>query len=125
MKISGLETYWGQEMDQELGSDIKRQLGEDRELHTPGQDADETSIRQQALQLAAQYNDEGLRINARQMILMKKGAFGSGVNLSFPTKEQIDEHMHDYDLNHLHQVYGDASLTTPTKWWTALGGMGV
>ena len=30
-----------------------------------------------------------------------------------------------YDIEHMVQVYGSGSYTTPTKWWAALGGYGV
>ena len=54
----------------------------------------------------------------------KKGAHGSGVDLNFPSKHDIDIAMTSHPDDYWHGVYGDASLTTPKTWWAALGGMG-
>ena len=58
-------------------------------------------------------------------MLAKKTAHGSGIDMVFPEKEEIEANMKDYDDGHKIQVYGDGSYTTPTKWWVAMGGYGV
>ena len=57
-------------------------------------------------------------------MLMHKQAHGSGVDLDFPDANQIEEAIVGYDIEHMVQVYGDGSYTTPTKLWAALGGFG-
>jgi len=51
-------------------------------------------------------------------------AHGTGENLQFPTKQQIEAAMVNFDAGHFVGVYGDGSLTNPTCWWAALGGFG-
>ena len=58
-------------------------------------------------------------------MLWLKEAHGSGTDLEFPTEDQIQEHMRGQPSEFMVTVYGDGSLTSPTKWWASLGGMGV
>ena len=123
MKIEGQKTYWGADLVDEVDEKTKRLLGRDMELHTPGDDADKTDARKEALEIVQDPQREGR--NARQTMLMHKEAHGSGIDLVFPDAAKIDASMTGYDQDHMVDVYGDGSLTTPTKWWVALGGYGV
>ena len=71
--------------------------------------------------------DEAIRqgLNARQAMLRKKGAFGTGSYPVFPTQEEIRNFMGHHQIGDPLEVYGDGSLTTPKMWWAALGGYGV
>ena len=104
-------------------AEVKALLGVDKELHTPGDDANQTANREQALKLI----EDPLRKerNARQRMLMYKQGHGSGINLDFPHPQQILDEMEGYDESHMVPIYGDGSFTTPTKWWAALGVHGV
>ena len=111
------------DLGDEVDEKTKRLLGRDMELHTPGDDADKTDARKKALEITQDRKREGR--NARQTMLMHKEANGSGIDLDFPDAAQIDVSMAGYDQDHMVDVYGDGSHTTPTKWWAALGGYGV
>ena len=47
---------------------------------------------------------------------MHKQGHGSGVDLDFPDTNQIVEAMVGYGTEHMVQVYGDGSYTTPPNW---------
>ena len=79
MKKDGAKTFWGADVGEEETSKTKAILGIDRELHTPGADADQTEERQAALEIS---EDPALaNLNARQLMLKCKEAHGSGQNL--------------------------------------------
>ena len=123
MKTNGESTFWGRTLPSSTDQKIKRLLGVDMELHTPGENADETFKREQAKEIIK--DPEYMELNARQVLLKCKQAHGSGVNLGFPTKDQINEAMQGYKDDVMITVFGDGSLTNPTKWWAAIGGFGV
>ena len=76
MKHNGKATYWGKALPEQVPEKVKKILGVDRELFTPGVNSDRTSKRQEALEIA---EDPDYRyLNARQLILNLKGAHGSG-----------------------------------------------
>ena len=102
---------------------MKKLLGVDLELQTPGDNAKKTVEREEALDITLEPEMNGK--NARRLMLAKKTAHGSGVDLDFPGAEEIEANMKDYEEGHKIQTYGDGSYTTPTKWWAALGGYGV
>jgi len=58
-------------------------------------------------------------------MLKHKGAHGSGQDLKFPDAHEIEANMQGFPADHMVDVYGDGSLTSPTVWWAALGGYGV
>ena len=64
-------------------------------------------------------------LNGRQLILKYKEAHGSGQNPGYPTKQEIESAMEGLEADHVVDVFGDGSLTTPTRWWAALGGYGI
>ena len=119
----GATTFWGQEVSEDEADKIKALLGVDRELHTPGENADQTEIRQAALEIAEDPAAAGL--NARQTMLKWKEAHGSGRNLDFPSAEDIISNMQGLPDDYMVDIFGDGSQTTPTKWWAAMGGYGV
>ena len=65
------------------------------------------------------------KYNARQLILKFKGAHGAGQNLEYPNADDINQKMEGTESDYMVNIYGDGSLTSPTKWWAALGGFGV
>ena len=123
MRTDGQCTYWGREIGNDVDQATKKILGIDLELHTPGKDAKVTSARQEALQIINGPDAKGL--NARQVILKCKRGHGTGVDLEFPSQQQIDDHMQGVDQNHFVAIYGDGSQTSPTNWRAGLGGFGV
>ena len=76
-------------MDDQEPEKTKRLLGIDRELHTPGMNAEETSDRKEALGITEL--PINANINARRMMLKWKKAHGSGQNLDFPCQQQIND----------------------------------
>ena len=93
------------------------------ELHTPGTDAEQTRDRQEVLAIIE--DPSVTNLNARQVMLKWKQAHGSGRGLEFPSEEQIREQMDGLPNDYYVPIFGDGSLTSPTKWWAALGGYGV
>ena len=89
-------------------------------MHKPGDDQQKVDDRKQALAILEE--PENRWFNARQMLLKIKQAHGSGINSTFPTKAQIDEAMEGYGEDEEVRIYGDGSVTSPTKWWVAVGG---
>ena len=63
---------------------IRKLLGENLELQTPGSNARITEQREAAAEICHSPELEGY--NARQIMLKHKGAHGSGVNLTFSGK---------------------------------------
>ena len=45
MKILGGKTYWGTDVEDSEKAEVKALLGVDKELHTPGDDANKTANR--------------------------------------------------------------------------------
>ena len=123
MKISGKQTYWGKQLPEDTSEEVRKLLGVDLELHTPGKNADVTKAREEALSIADQ--DDNRHLNARQLILKYKQAHGSGMMPEYPTQQDIASTMQAHDDNYMVDVYGDGSLTDPTNWWAALGGYGI
>ena len=125
MKHDGKATFWGKKIDDDLDESTKRLLGQDMELHKGGKDAEEIAGREDARELLE--DPENKNLNARQVVMKYKQAHGSGVDLAYPTKQEIDSHMekNGYDNQHLTTIYGDGSHTSPTNWWAALGGFGI
>ena len=92
-------------------------------LDTPGGDAQKTKDKEDAKELLEK---EELRYhNARQVMLHYKWAHGSGVNPTFPSEQEINEHMQGFENDELIPVYGDGSLESPKRWWAAVGGYGI
>ena len=67
---------------------------------------------------------EAKYLNARQTLLRIKEGHGTGAELTFPGTEEIHTFMDNDDESFMVKAYGDGSLTSPTKQWAALGGMG-
>ena len=63
--------------------------------------------------------------NARQLMLALKSGHGTGENLTFPVKEDIDQAMCEFSDERLVDIFGDGSHTTPKTWWASLGGSGL
>ena len=123
MKADGKTTFWGKQLPEDTDDKIKKLLGVNMELHTPGKDQQSTDDRNLALEILAEPGHKWL--NARQILLKIKQAHGSGVDLIFPTQAQIQEAMEGHGEDVQVRIYGDGSVTSPTKWWAALGGYGV
>lgn len=123
METDGETTFWGKQLPEDTDEQIKKLLGINMELHTPGKDQQSTDDRNLALEILAEHGHK--RLNARQLLLKIKQAPGSGVDLVFPTRAQIQEEMEGHGEDVQVRIYGDGSVTSPTKWWAALGGYGV
>ena len=123
MKADGKGTYWGRQLPDTVDEKTKALLGVNTELYTPGTDQQITDDRKQAIAILQEPGNKWL--NARQILLKIKQAHGSGVDLTYPTKDQIEEAMEGYGEDVQVRIYGDGSVTSPTKWWAALGGYGV
>jgi len=121
MKTDGRCTYWGKLLTDSIDNKIQKLLGVDKELYTPGDNYDKTKERKEAVAIVEDPEVRGL--NARQLLLKCKQAHGSGRNLDFPSQQHIAEAMHGFEDDVMIKVYGDGSLTNPTKWWAALGGL--
>ena len=91
MKHDGKATFWGRKINDDIDEKTKRLLGQDLELHNGGKDADETANKGAAREFLEDPENKGL--NARQVVLKYKQAHGSGVDLDYPTKQEIDTHM--------------------------------
>ena len=59
------------------------------------------------------------------LYLSIKTPHASGGNLDFPSMEEIANTMSDFESDYFVDVFGDGSVTTPTKWWAALAGHGM
>ena len=94
---------------------MRKLLGIDLELHTPGEHADITRARQEAITIAEKPEDRHL--NARQLILKYKEAHGSGINPDYPTQQDIAITMQGLEDELMVDVFGDGRLTSPTNWW--------
>ena len=123
MKIEGEKIDWGMDVDEGEKDEVEKLLGVDNELHTPGENANITANRKEAVELIQDPQRE-IR-NARQTTLMYKQGHGRGANLESPQLQQTCEAMEGYQESHMVPIYGDGSFTTPIKWWAALGGHGV
>ena len=123
MKTDGKSTFWGKQLPEDTDLKIKKLLGVNLELHTTGKDQQSTEDRKLALKILD--DPEHKWLNARQLLLKLKEAHGSGVNLTFPTRSQIQEAMEGHGDDVQVRIYGDGSVTSPTKWWASLGGYGV
>ena len=122
MKTDGRKTFWGTIVDSNEDEDIKKAMGVDLSLEMPGNDADETEANEEALEILASKEAEGK--NARQVMLAMKGGHGTGENLTFPDREEIEKAMKQHKDEQFIDMYGDGSHTTPHTWWAALGGRG-
>ena len=122
MQTNGLTSYWGREVDSDLNGKTQKMLGIDKQLTTPGKDADVTKARQEALEILDE--TERGRMNARQTMMKHKQGHGAGENAEFPTKLEIQQNMHGIADDVYVSILGDGSYTTPDKWWCALGGAG-
>ena len=91
MKANGSKTYWGQDFDDDTEESIKRLIGKENTLEREGQNRDETDAMKAAKAILDQ--QEMKPLNARQIMLKHKQAFGSGSDLTFPTYEDIDAYM--------------------------------
>ena len=91
MKTDGKSTFWGKQLPEDTDLKIKKLLGVNLELHTTGKDQQSTEDRKLALEILD--DPEHKWLNARQLLLKLKEAHGSGVNLTFPTRSQIQEAM--------------------------------
>ena len=78
-------------MDSELDEKSQKLLGINKQLTTPGKNADVTEARQEALEILEE--PERGRKNARQTMLMHKQGHGTGTNPEFPTKLEIQQNM--------------------------------
>ena len=123
MKLNGNATFWGKELGDDTSDATKKLLGYDLELHTPGDNGDETEAREKAREIAD--DPEFKYLNARQVILNLKEAHGSGVDITFPTKQEIHSSMTGRADDYYVRIYGDGSLKNPNLWWAALGGFGI
>ena len=122
MKIEGNRTFWGGEPGEDLTAKAKQLFGVDNLLLEPGLNGDETRKRKAAMKII--HDPIRGRKNARQTMLLHKGAHGTGINPDFPNKQSIIGNMVGHPEDFYADVYGDGSYTTPTKWWAALGGQG-
>ena len=64
-------------------------------------------------------------MNVRQTMLKFKEAHGSGIDLDFPSAEQIQEAMTGFGDDHKVLIYGDRGFTIPKRWWSGLDGFGI
>ena len=51
MKVEGERTYWGMVVDEDEDVNTKQLLGVDMKLHTPGDDAEKTAKREEAIEI--------------------------------------------------------------------------
>ena len=123
MKLNGKATFWGKELGDDISDATKRMLGCDLELHTPGDNGDETEARERAREIADE--PEHKYLNARQVILSMKEAHGPGVDITFPTTQEIYSNMVGRADDYYVRIYGDGSLKNPNLWWAALGDLGI
>ena len=123
MKADGKTTYWGKQLPGIVDEKTKTLLGVNMELHKPGTDQQITDDRKLALAILEEPGNKWL--NARQIFLNIKQAHGPGIDLTFPTMAQIEEAMEGHGEDVQVRIYGDGSVTSPTKWWAAFGGYGV
>ena len=123
MKLDGERTYWGARVDEDETKKVKELLGVDMTLHKPGRDAEETEKREMAMEIVDEMSSKG--INARRTMLAYKGAHGTGINPTFPNKQDIEENMRGLPEDFMVEVFGDGSYTTPKKGWAAIGGQGI
>ena len=91
MKADGKSTYWGRQLPDTVDEKANTLLGVNTELHRPGTGHQITDDRKQALAILEEPGNRWL--NARQILLKIKQAHGSGVDLTYPTKAQIEEAM--------------------------------
>ena len=75
MKVNGERTYWGAAVDEDVPDKTKNVLGIDRELQTPGMDAEQTSDREEALEITD--GPANANISARRLMLKWKEAHAS------------------------------------------------
>ena len=101
----------GKSLDDAADDKIQKLLGKDVELSTPGDNYDKTKERKEALEIVEDPANRGL--NARQIILKYKQPHASGENPNFPSKEEIDNTMGDFESDYFVEVFGDGSVTTP------------
>ena len=85
LKVYGDKTYWGMDVDDGEDDKVKKLLGIDLTLQTPGNDAEVTDGRKKAMEIIDHQERQGL--NARQTMLKFKKAHGSGVDLEFPIED--------------------------------------
>ena len=123
MKADGRNTYWGTDFRNDSDPKVRKLLGENLELQTPGSDARKSEERQAAFDILE--DPDVAHLNARQIMLKHKAAHGSRSNLDFPDQNEIQKNMTGYHERYKVEIYGDGSYTTPTIWWAALGGYGI
>ena len=70
MKVNGEKTYWGMDVGETISGKMKKLLGVDLELQTPGDNAKKTAEREEALDITLEPEMNGK--NARQLMLAKK-----------------------------------------------------
>ena len=122
LKLEGKRTYWGKDVEEGEDSKVKKLLGVDRSLETPGTDAVKTMYNEKAVEILEEPR-RGHK-NARKTMMMHKQSHGSGVDLEFPTEEEIEEAMKDLPKDYYVPTFGDGSHTTPKTGWASLGGSG-
>jgi hypothetical protein len=123
MRTDGKASYWGGPLSEEVEQRTQILLGKDTQLHTPGDNRDETDAREEALDILNE--PENTYSNMRQIIMKYKKAHGSGSMLEYPDQQDIQRHMQGHDDNYYVGIFGDGSQTDPTNWWAALGGFGI
>ena len=102
------------EVDEQEDPKIKRLLGIDTSLSTPGEDAEKTETNVQAMDIVTSI--EAKAKNARQLMLAMKSGHGTGVNMTCPAKNDIDKAMSGLSDEQLVDIFGDGSHTTPLTW---------
>ena len=111
MKADGKLTYWGKMVGDVANDNLKKLLGIDLELSTPGDNQEKTHERQEALDIVEDPANRGL--NARQLILKYKQPHASGEHLTFPSRSEIAEVMSEFEDECFVDIFGDGSVTTP------------
>ena len=114
-------------------------LGKDNTLDLGAADGKETEARELATLILDDPANEHL--NATQIMLRLKDAFGTGIDPGFPDADTMNNfesnlteeacssvapspNATDDNPIILHTVCGDGSYTTPNNWWTSLAGFG-
>ena len=123
MNTDGRKTFCRSIVDPNEDDDIKKAMVIDLSLETPGDNADKTEANEKAVEILESKEAEGK--NARQLMLAMKRGHGTGGNLIFPNKSDIEQAMKQHEGEHFIDMFGDGSHTTLHTWWAALGGSGL
>ena len=98
-------------VDESEDPKVTKIVGVELEFLTPGDNADKTACRGEAMALV-QKQQRGSR-NARQTILMYKEAHWSSINWELPTAMQVQEAMEGHDEAYKAPIYGMEAKPLP------------